>query len=296
MVLLNIESLEINPNDKHIATDWEISDTQNFKNIIASSIGDTANITSIHFNIVLDPGVKYYARARALIEGKGYTIWSNLDIFKIKTYNDFDNTIDLPTSVATPIITTSSSVDNHMPTLFKIYAKGFSVIGNAKHIATSWFVEDLDGKTMWQRTFDTINKTEILPKDLILADNTVYRIKAMFHTSSNDTSALGCKTIKTAPAISEPITSHFLKQLRNMDFSVENTVIFPKVVGAESYTVSISEITNDVAQDIAIYTHVNNECTISIKPNTIRKNCAYVIVIEPDVGESVTYYFYTFME
>ena len=77
---------------------------------------------------------------------------------------------------------------------------------------------------------------------------------------------------------------------------MENTVIFPKVVGAESYTVSISEVTNDVAQDIAIYTHVNNECTISIKPNTIRKNCAYVIVIEPDVGESVTYYFYTFME
>ena len=108
MVLLRVESLELDPNVKVIAMDWQLSDTINFKNILAESIGDTVNINSILFNMVLEPGVKYYARARALLEGRGYTIWGNLDVFKVKTYNDFENTTDLPTPVATPIVSTSS--------------------------------------------------------------------------------------------------------------------------------------------------------------------------------------------
>ena len=162
MVLLRVESLELDPNVKVIAMDWQLSDTINFKNILAESIGDTVNINSILFNMVLEPGVKYYARARALLEGRGYTIWGNLDVFKVKTYNDFENTTDLPTPVATPIVSTSSLAYNHMPTLFKIYAKGFSVIGNARHVATSYFVENLEGEIIWSRSYDTINKDEIL--------------------------------------------------------------------------------------------------------------------------------------
>lgn len=295
MVLLRVESLELDPNVKVIAMDWQLSDTINFKNILAESIGDTVNINSILFNMVLEPGVKYYARARALLEGRGYTIWGNLDVFKVKTYNDFENTTDLPTPVATPIVSTSSLAYNHMPTLFKIYAKGFSVIGNARHVATSYFVENLEGEIIWSRSYDTINKDEILASDIFLEDNTVYRIKVMFHTSSNDTSALGAKTIKTAPAISNPVTNFFLNQLRTMDWSVANDVIFPKVVGADSYTVTLSEVNNDVTTEVSTWVQVDSNCTITLKPDTLREDRAYIIIVEPNVGESVTYYFYTYM-
>ena len=47
MVLLRVESLELDPNVKVIAMDWQLSDTINFKNILAESIGDTVNINSI---------------------------------------------------------------------------------------------------------------------------------------------------------------------------------------------------------------------------------------------------------
>ena len=168
MVVLRIKSLELDPGVKHIATDWEISDTQNFKHIVARSLEDRINVSSIMFDVTLDPEKKYWARARALLDGRGYTIWGNLDIFVVKTYNDFENTTDLPTPISAPIPKTSSDVRMHEPTLFTLTATGFSIYGNAKHVATSWFIEDLDGQVVWSRMYDTIHKESIIASSVHL--------------------------------------------------------------------------------------------------------------------------------
>ena len=61
------------------------------------------------------------------------------------------------------------------------------------------------------------------------------------------------------------------------------------------YTVTLSEVNNDVTTEVSTWVQVDSNCTITIKPDTLREDRAYIIIVEPNVGESVTYYFYTYM-
>ena len=79
MIILTIKELDLDKGVDHIATDWEVSDTVNFSNIIYKSHQDTQHLRGIIFNVNLEPNKKYYARARVLTSN-GYTIWGNLDV------------------------------------------------------------------------------------------------------------------------------------------------------------------------------------------------------------------------
>ncbi|MCI4435216.1 MAG: hypothetical protein JHC33_00170, partial [Ignisphaera sp.] len=194
MVVLRIAEIALDDSVNHLATDWEVSTTQSFNNVILSSIEDHDNITSISFDQVLDPNIKYYARARALLS-TGYTIWSNLDVFTPNNIYDLDKNNDLPSRISIPLITTNSDTLNHDATMFTISVTGFSVIGNSTHTATSYYIETLSGDVVWSRLNEHLNKDSILVDDIMLTNNEVYRIKAIFHSSSNDSSQIGTKTI-----------------------------------------------------------------------------------------------------
>jgi hypothetical protein len=194
MVVLRIAEIALDDSVNHLATDWEVSTTQSFNNVILSSIEDHDNITSISFDQVLDPNIKYYARARALLS-TGYTIWSNLDVFTPNNIYDLDKNNDLPSRISIPLITTNSDTLNHDATMFTISVTGFSVIGNSTHTATSYYIETLSGDVVWSRLNEHLNKDSILVDDIMLTNNEVYRIKAVFHSSSNDSSQIGTKTI-----------------------------------------------------------------------------------------------------
>ena len=160
MVFLSIDTLELTEQVEHLATDWEISDTQDFAKIYVSSIQDEVNKNSIIFTDTLDPNTKWYARARALLT-TGYTELSNIHIFIPKTDAGAVGGEDYPSRISVPLITTSSSQNDHDLTLFKITAKGFSVLGNSQHVATSWWVEDINGDVIWCKLLDGIYKEEI---------------------------------------------------------------------------------------------------------------------------------------
>lgn len=294
MVVLRIKSLELDPGVKHIATDWEISDTQNFKHIVARSLEDRINVSSIMFDVTLDPEKKYWARARALLDGRGYTIWGNLDIFVVKTYNDFENTTDLPTPISAPVLKTSSDVRMHEPTLFTLTATGFSIYGNAKHVATSWFIEDLDGQVVWSRIYDTIHKESIIASSVLLENARIYRAKAVFHASSNDVSPIATTSFVTAPYVYDNIGQTFLRGLKELNFTVDNTITFPPVEWAFRYDVKITEVVNDDVTLVAHFQDVDADCKIKLKANTLIPNRTYVFNIVPNIGDPVIYYLYNY--
>lgn len=196
MVYLSIDTLELDEQVEHLATDWEVSDTLDFKIIWLSSIQDEVNKNSIIFSNTLDPNKKWYARARALLT-TGYTELSNVHIFLPKSESGIVTGTDLPSRISVPILKTNSDQNYHDTTLFTITAEGFSVIGNSSHASTSWWIETLEGKVIWYSMYNTIYKDKILVSDLVLHTNHIYRIKAMFHSTSNDSSPIATYTICT---------------------------------------------------------------------------------------------------
>lgn len=201
MVILRIKQLDLDNDVDHLATDWEVSDTLNFSNIVCKSHEDYQHLRGIIFNVTLDPNKKYYARARALTTN-GYTIWGNLDVFTVDNTVELDKNEDLPSNVSIPIIRTKNTdgyldPNSHDTTLFKIEVSGFSVVGNAKLDSTSYWIEDIYGNVMWSSAYNTIFKDEISVQDVILKANSVYRVKAMFHGTNNNSSQISTITIRT---------------------------------------------------------------------------------------------------
>lgn len=196
MVFLSIDTLELEEQVEHLATDWEISDTENFERIVVSSIQDEINKNSIIFSDSLDPNQKWYARARALLT-TGYTELSNIHIFLPSSENGVATGDDLPSRISIPIIKTDSDQNYHDTTLFSITAEGFSVIGNTSHYSTSWWIEDIYNNVIWYSLHNTIYKNKILISDLVLRTNHIYRIKVVFHSTSNDSSPIATYTICT---------------------------------------------------------------------------------------------------
>lgn len=87
--------------------------------------------------------------------------------------------------------------EQHDLTLFEIWVDGFEVIGNASLKATSYWIEDTNGDVIWKSLVDRTNRSKIKIQDLILKADKTYRIRAVFHTDSNDVSQIATKTIIT---------------------------------------------------------------------------------------------------
>ena len=197
MVILRILDLELSEGVEHISTDWEVSSTMSFSSKDLQSLNDKKNKNTIIFNEVLDPNIKWYARARALLS-TGYTVWGNVFVFLPDQDTVIEVSNDLPSRIGVPQITTSSKQNSHDVSLFTITATGFEVLGNSTHTATSWIVEDIHSEVIWASIYDTSNLTSIDVANFILKSNTIYRIKVILHSTSNDSSPIGCYTIKTS--------------------------------------------------------------------------------------------------
>lgn len=197
MVFLSISTLELTDQVEHLATDWEVSDTPNFEIIHLSSMQDEKNKNAIIFTETLDPNKEWYARARALLT-TGYTQISNVHKFIPKTETGSNEEDDYPSRISVPLLKTSCiDPKDHDVTLFHIFADGFSVIGNSSHVSTSWWIEDIFGNVAWSSLYNKIYKSEIHVGDVILKPNMIYRVKAVFHSSTNDSSPIGTYTFHT---------------------------------------------------------------------------------------------------
>lgn len=196
LITLKIKNINrVDPLD-WIYSNWEVATAKNFDpaTIVASSYEDRDNKHSIFLEATLTPGKRYYGRVQ-VVTNKGAHEWSNLRSWVHKAYENADTLTDLPSRISSPDVTTDSNAKEHLPTGFHILCKEFGALGEAVHVATSYWIETLKGKVIWKRLRDEIQKNRVLVDNVILKSDTVYRVKAVFHSSSGNDSQVSTKTI-----------------------------------------------------------------------------------------------------
>ena len=278
MVILRILDLPLDDGVQHEATDWQVSDQPSFATRTLESLGDKKNLSTIIFNEVLDPNIKWYARARARLS-TGYTIWGNLDIFLPENDNVIDASEDLPSRIAVPQITTSSDPKDHDVSMFTIHANGFEVLGNGSLSAATWIIEDVYGSVVWSSAYNTTDKTSIDITNIILKANQVYRIKVMFHSTSQDSSPMGCLTIKT----SENSDINLNTYLDWVEPGEPIDLVSNKIEGVNSVTWSIISVNNNIAKTLwTTVTQAPDEFKVTMPTNILGDDSLYLLKIDPD--------------
>lgn len=303
-VMLIIRELELDDNVNHVATDWEVSDTISFINKVLVSKEDRINLTSITFPDVLDPSKDWYARARPLLT-TGYKAWGNVDVFRPVNVDNIKDYKDLPSRVGTPHLTTDGVQEDHDKTLFNLIATGYDVIGNSIHESTSWYIEDTNGVVIWSRIKDIFNKNTILVNEVILKSNQVYRVKCMFHTSTNDVSDITTYTIKTSGKSDIFVISYLdgLDVTKNIELDINN------IEGTSLVTWEILSVTKDVSESVwkaktkypivisdpdniepydPSVTYVNEINKVTVPADTLKEDSNYLLKVYSNKSNGIT--------
>lgn len=303
-VMLIIRELELDDNVNHVATDWEVSDTISFINKVLVSKEDRVNLTSITFPDVLDPSKDWYARARPLLT-TGYKAWGNVDVFRPVNVDNIKDYKDLPSRVGTPQLTSDSIQEDHAKTLFNLIATGYDVIGNSIHESTSWYIEDTNGVVIWSRIKDIFNKNTILVNEVILKSNQVYRVKCMFHTSTNDVSDITTYTIKTSGKSDIFVISYLdgLDVTKNIELDINN------IEGTSLVTWEILSVTKDVSESVwkaktkypivisdpdniepydPSVTYVNEINKVTVPADTLKEDSNYLLKVYSNKSNGIT--------
>jgi len=228
MVVLRINNADLPDGWSHNKTDWQVATDKTFKNILAESMNDNKNLTTKIFNLKLDLGVKYYGRARMLLN-TGFTEWSNIDVFIPKDTNEVLMDMDIPSVVSAPTLSTKFEKDHHPAAAFKIYGTNFSTLGNAEHISTTWIVEDNRGKAIWSSIDDIDNLTSITIPN-ILPMNTICRVHASYKGSNRDCSQFGTVSfyVSNDPRIDMP------RVMRNVIHNLDLDIDIPFMNGLDT--------------------------------------------------------------
>ena len=279
------DGTELAPNNnvRIQAMDWQVAEDETFKKVVLRSDNDTKNLSSIVFTDILDPNIKWHARARALIKDSGWTVWGNLDVLEYQQAIDIVNSETIPTRISAPVITTSSDAHNHDASLFTIFVNGFGVVGNAEHTATSWFIEDINGRLVWSDLKDTINKNKIDFKNMVLRNNTIYRIRAMFHGSSGDVSSISCYTIRVGSSNNLDLVTYLDNVDYRSDFTVK-AIATDMDIEVNSITWQIISMANTYAEIIFNKTTTGASYgTVVIPANLLKDDTVYVLKFKPNI-------------
>jgi len=291
MVTLRIVNLDLGSKVTHDATDWQIATDPLFEDIIFSSMEDTKNLTFITWDEVLDPTVKYYARARVLLS-TGYTIWGNIDVFTPYDINDIEIDVERPTKVTNPILSTGYDANKHPNALFTITASNYSSTSSATLESTTWMVEDIEGKLIYLNENDRINKTSLVFNRHILKSNQAYRIKAMFKASSGDVSSFGTKTIVINPYSKISLKTSLSNVLGNEDLHLEvNQVRAVSKTQWELYVVTDNNVVKiwDDDTDSPYEAYIDKKHMVKDRKYILRYRCN---LDEEDVWSYEVFYIY----
>lgn len=288
MVSMRITTLDLGDSVTHVSTDWQIATNKLFTSdsIVCESKEDKINKTHIEFNDILDPTITYYGRTRELLS-TGYTMWGAVDVFIPKDINDIEIDSDIPTKVGPPNIISSSSFSDHALSLFTLSVTGYSVVGTAKHTATTWIIEDLDSNIIWSSINDTFNKTNIHVNSVILNTNKVYRIRAVFHTSSVDSSQVATKTLVTK----ESRYIKLLTVLTLVKVSEPLELTINSLIGLNKVEWKIfSLVKNESTLVWEQITDQNELTTVSVPADTFFTKTRYMLMIKTNLEDNWGYF------
>lgn len=292
IVVLRTESLTLEDQKHHIATDWQVSDVPNFSNILLESIEDHDSKTIKVFidsnnKVELNPNIKYYGRSRALLS-TGYTKWSNHHVLKIIDTVDLADNSEVPTRVSLPIIATVQDdvvcdIKNHDSTLFDIVLSGFEVIGTSTHLSSSCFIEDINGNVIWYDLNNTLSKDRFKLNNIILKSGHAYRIYAMFHTTTNDSSQLACKTIRVNSGEDIEVLTDLDRVYPDLALVIETL----KIPNAKSYTFEILDMFTGEA--VSVFKQTTNDSKVEVPAFKLRPSSNFLLRVKNDINNNYKY-------
>ena len=263
-----------------ISTDWQVATDISFspESIVEETLGDTVNTTVKIYPTVLDPDIKYYARCRMLLS-TGYTAWGNIDVFTPEHIDDSYATLDIPTVVMHPTITTNSDPANHARFNVIISVSGFSVIGNSDLESVTYIIETIDGQHVWSSIDNSFNKQSIEVLGYILKPDTGYVIKAQFKSTTGDYSQLASLPIVTESQGRNTV----LTNLYSMTVGTTNNITTAQIVGANRITYTLYSMSDKVEQ-IWITTKSSGDIYNAVLPPELLKyNNKYLLSVTSNV-------------
>ena len=286
--VIRLTELDITPDILHISTDYQVATDKLFGNIVATATDDHENLTEKVFNIELDPSIKYYARARVRLS-TGYTAWGNVDLFTPDNINDIAIDLDLPTLVGIPRITLDDANDNFPLSLFNINVSGFVVNSTAKHTATTYIIETVDGDLVWSSHYNEYERDSIFVDNVILKKDAIYRIKAMFHVSSGDVSQISTVTVKTMTGDAIQL----VEDIVYLDPLVDNTLHILYIPHLGSSTLNVYTIESTSSSKVFEYITQGDPTVLKIPIGTLVSSKNYFITISTDVTTDILYKTFT---
>ncbi len=282
MTTLRLVNFTPAPGSTVLAVSWQIATDMRFRpeHIEVESLDDEINIYKIIFTKTLDPTVTYYARANVLLN-TGYRGWSNIDMVTPDEVNDIQLDLDMPSPLTLPTLFTNSDVNNHIQTMFTITVGNFGVVGTAKHSATTYAIERIDnGELVWYRPYETVYKEQIVLTDKILQPGRGYRIRAVMHSTSGDSSQIATRTIVTG----NNTTVRLLTVINDQDVTVSNVMRIMWVPGLISSVWTLNAIIGDIVTTIWTQTLDSGDvCTAVLPADTLKRGVYYILSIQTNL-------------
>jgi len=198
MFILRLQPFELDPDDEHIGTIWQVAeDSPDFTNIVAETDEDNLNLLIKVFDVEATEGRKYYARARTVCQITGLSVWSSIDMEIALNFDDSLSIMQEPKRLRPPEFDTFWDVDSFPISCFKMKLVQPQYVSNVSIIATTWMIRDMDGKLVYINEYNKNNIYELFI-DVILDERKVYTLEAMYHSVNNDTSMVGSTIIYTS--------------------------------------------------------------------------------------------------
>lgn len=174
--------------DTHASTDWQIATDAAFSDIVAESLGDTANLESWSPGS-LPRATTLYIRARHQGAALGPSDWS-----APVQFTTADRYIDRPTLVSP----TQGATD--VPESPILQASPFATTPAASdtHQATSWRIRDESGSLVWSSLSDAVNRTSIAVPAGVLRVASIYTVEVQYIGHTLAPSEWGSASFATA--------------------------------------------------------------------------------------------------
>lgn len=282
MITGQITNLDIDENEIEM-TSWEIADSKDFKNIVAKSINDTVNLTSIVFeNIDVSYGVEYYGRASILLKGRGWNVVNNISIISKERENNVITSTHLPTVVGNPSL--NIYYNDVMATLSDVPVTDITFklepnecIGLGKINKYSLYLLNRDGDVIW-RTIESENNVHTL-SNIILENNQMFTIKGCVHCTTNEVSEMVSTTFITSSTKNGSIYiffSNFFSNTFNVNSPLDLHLPFDYDI--EEIEVDIQLISSDgTVSDVLNTTVTKDNPILSIRAYTFVRGSTYKI-------------------
>lgn len=172
---------------------------------------------------------------------------------------------------------------SHDLTLFEIWAEGFETIGTSKHLATTWWIENKDGNVIWSKIKDQVNLTRIEFNNTILKSDEIYRIKAVFHTDSNDVSQIGSLTIVTGYCGEIEVSTY----LDAVDYSVDLDLQISWIPGLETIYWEILSFEGNLIN--SVWSTTTSSILTVLPKGTLKRNVNYILRVHTNLENCYKY-------